>query len=360
MPKSEVNSLSYFKTKNGRHQPRLLFVGNLLSHRLRSQTADIARQFDEIGYHVSTTSSQESQILRLADMLFTAIRYRRRYDIVFIDTFDGRAFIFAELISRLCKTLGKKVVHIVRSGSFHDYALTHNKRVSSLFQRATLVVTPSLYLKAELEQQGFSIKYVPNGFNLNEYQWLERKSARPRLLWLRSFHEIYDPIMAVNAFEVVYRQYPTAKLTMAGPVRDNDLYESTKCRVQELGLEGAVAFLGFVPPSQHTRLGEEHDIFLCTTRFESFGVSNIQAGALGLCPILTKVGEIPHIWTDNINTDLVDQGDYRAMGEACLRLIEQPGLVEKRSISARENAERFSWPRVLPLWEQIITQIDSR
>jgi len=36
------------------------------------------------------------------------------------------------------------------------------------------------------------------------------------------------------------------------------------------------------------------------------------------------------------------------------RLLEEPGLAGKLSAAGREVAERSSWPRVKPLWEELL------
>ncbi len=85
-------------------------------------------------------------------------------------------------------------------------------------------VAPSGYLYNAFAKAGFSnIKHIPNTIELENYPFKERLVFKPNLLWVRSFAEIYNPLMAIKVLEKLLQKYPEATLTMVGPDKDGSL-----------------------------------------------------------------------------------------------------------------------------------------
>jgi glycosyltransferase involved in cell wall biosynthesis len=80
----------------------------------------------------------------------------------------------------------------------------------------------------------------------------------------------------------------------------------------------------------------------------------LEAAAFGLPVVSTDVGGIPSLLRDGEEALLVPEGDAEAMAGAVRRLLEEPGLAGRLSAAGREVAERSSWERVRPLWEELL------
>ena len=105
------------------------------------------------------------------------------------------------------------------------------------------------------------------------------------------------------------------------------------------------------------RILSDYDVFLNTTRAESFGISVVEAAALGLCIVTTNVGELPYIWEHEKNALLVPPDDPQAMANAILRILDEPELAQSLSINARAKAEQYDWSRILPIWTELIERV---
>jgi len=46
---------------------------------------------------------------------------------------------------------------------------------------------------------------IPNLVDVSAYSFRRRAPASPRLFWMRSFHEIYNPLMAIRVLARVAR-----------------------------------------------------------------------------------------------------------------------------------------------------------
>jgi colanic acid/amylovoran biosynthesis glycosyltransferase len=66
-----------------------------------------------------------------------------------------------------------------------------------------------------------------------------------------------------------------------------------------------------------------------------------QALATGLPVVTTRHSGLPEQVTDGENGFLVDEGDYRALAERILRLVENPELLPELSEQSREHAARY-------------------
>ena len=64
-----------------------------------------------------------------------------------------------------------------------------------IFNNAYKNVSPSQYLKDAFEGFGYyNIHYIPNTIELEKYQFKIRQIDTVKLLWVRSFSKIYNPL----------------------------------------------------------------------------------------------------------------------------------------------------------------------
>jgi glycosyltransferase involved in cell wall biosynthesis len=227
--------------------------------------------------------------------------------------------------------------------------------VDRVLRRGRAWVAPSGFLAEPFRARGFDVRVIPNVVDLAEYPYRHRPAAAPRLLWMRTFHELYRPDLAVRTLALVRRSHPGATLTLAG--QDKGLLGETRRLAAELGLEGAVRFAGFLDAEGKRREFAEHDVFLNTNRVDNAPVSVLEAAAFGLPVVSTNVGGIPHLLRDGDEALLVPEGDAGALASAVCRLLDEPGLAGRLSAAGRDVAERSAWARVRPLWEELLGRI---
>src|SRR5690606_10924723 len=86
------------------------------------------------------------------------------------------------------------------------------------------------------EAAGFgNIVYIPNTIALANYPFLPRKVITCKLLWVRSFAEIYKPLLALEVVEVLMKEGVEVELCMVGPDKDGSLAACKKI-VEQLDL----------------------------------------------------------------------------------------------------------------------------
>ena len=130
--------------------------------------------------------------------------------------------------------------------------------------------------------------------------------------------------MALRVFRRVRDRVPHAVLVMAG--QDKGFQAQTMELARDLELDDAVTFPGFLNMEAKLREGSVADIFLNTNRVDNMPVSVVEACAMGLAVVATKVGGIPDLLTDGDNALLVPDNDDERMADAVLRLLNDPDL----------------------------------
>lgn len=331
---------------------RLLFVGPMLGSNpgwVTTQGEILANLFMNAGYRVKTTSSIPSRPRRLVDTVRSMIGWRNDYDLVVLNVFSGPAFGMADLSSAVARLVNKPLIMVLRGGNLPGFARHRARWVHRVLNRADGIVAPSAFLAEFARQWSLDVDVIPNVIRLEAYPFQLRRELRPKLLWMRTFHEIYHPEMAIEVLKEVRRNVPDAILTMAG--QEKGLLNSVRSLSQSYGLNDAVRFAGFLDLPGKQKEFLEHDIFLNTNRVDNAPVSVLEAAAFGLPVVATRVGGIPYFLDDGQNGLLVEDGDVKGMSQAVLRLLHDDNLAEKLSHNGRVLAESCSWEKVQLGWE---------
>jgi glycosyltransferase involved in cell wall biosynthesis len=307
------------------------------------------------GYPVISVSSSTNRYIRLADIAYTLIRRRKEIDILLLQVFGGPSFVVEDIASWLSQLFGHRIVMVLRGGAMPDFMARHSAWNRRVLSRADLLITPSTYLKRAIAPYGFEARVIPNVIDLSAYQYRHRATLSPRLLWMRSFHPIYNPLMALRVLAQLKTEVPEATLVMAG--QDKGQEPEVRAFAKTLGLNGAVRFSGFLDMAGKMREANAADIFINTNSIDNMPVAVVEACALGLPVVSTDIGGVPDLLTDGETGLLVPDNDVRAMADGICRLLREPALASRLSEKGREVAAQSSWDLVGPQWEAVISEL---
>ena len=331
----------------------LLYIGNKLSkHGVTSTTIEtLGPLLEREGFTIAYASSQKNKLLRLVTMLWSILQ-NRKVAYVLIDTYSTTNFWYAFATSQLCRLLRLKYIPILHGGNLPCRLRKNPKICKLIFKKAHINITPSHYLYKEFKTEGYTnLTYIPNTINLKEYPFLARKNARPKLLWVRSFAEIYNPLMAVAVLAELQKKHPEATLCMVGPDKDGSLLETQK-KAKALGVE--ILFTGKLSKSEWIALSEDYDIFINTTHFDNMPVSVVEAMSLGLAVVTTNVGGIPFLLENGTDALLVADNAVEEMVDQIQKLIDCPNLFLELTANARTKAADFDWEIIKEMWFKIL------
>ncbi len=336
--------------------PRVMWVGPMLGKNpgwVTTQGEILADLFSKAGYESLTTSSIPARIPRLIDTVQTLLRRQREYDLIVLNVFSGPAFWMADISSRLAKQLHKPLIMVLRGGNLPEFSQSRKSWVTRVLSRAAQVVAPSGFMAEFARSQKLPVAIIPNVLDIAQYPFRLRDSAEPNLLWMRTYHSIYHPEMAVEVLQKVREVFPEARLTMGG--QDKGLQASVEKLVQNLGLQAQVRVRGFMNLAAKQEEFNRHDIYLHTNRVDNAPVSVIEAAAFGLPVMATNVGGIPYLLENEKNALIVACSDSNAMAEAVIRCVKDQSLTRKLSENGRVLAEECAWENVRPAWEKVFS-----
>ncbi len=339
-------------------QKHLCFVGNMLGRNVESNTTQgqiIADLFTAEGYKVTCVSSKINRVLRLAEIIKTLALGFRKFDSVLVETYSGMSFITADVTGFLCRMFRLPSIMILHGGNLPEFMRRYPRWTKRVLNRADVLVAPSDFLAKEIGDFGYEITVITNVIDLSLYAFRERSKIVPNLIWMRSFHSVYNPEMAVKVLAELRQTEPDATLTMAG--NDKGLEREVKALVEKVGLSGAVRFAGFLDLEKKLKEFSAADIYINTNRIDNMPVSVVEARALGLPVVATNVGGLPYLIDNGENGFLSPSEDISAMVKNIKKLLDRPDLTQKISQNGRISAERSAWTAVRPAWERLIGEV---
>ena len=337
----------------------ILLVGNFLSasHGTRGVCEDLALRLAQADWRVITTSDLQNRFVRPVDMLKTVWARRRDYMLAQVDVFSGNAFFWAEAVCQTLVVAGKPYILTLHGGNLPAFARKWPWRVRRLLLSATAVTTPSNYLLEKMAVFRSDIQLLANPLELTAYQVRIRDQAQPALVWIRAFHHIYNPILAVKALDLLTGEFPNVRLVMVGPDKSDGSLQGVQRSLSRLGLLDRVTIQPGVPRECISAWMNKGDIFLNTTQVDNAPVTVMEAMTCGLCVISTNVGGIPYLLEHERDALLVPPNDAHAMAQAVRQVLVSPGLSKWLSVNARRKAEQLDWSVLLPRWERLLTSV---
>lgn len=341
---------------SNKQRPRLCLVSQMPgdasgSHSI-TQAQLLKNHFEVDGYTVMSVSSKSSRVGRLLDVVFELSRARGRIDVLIIEVYSGLSFVMADLASLVGRFLGIPSIFVLHGGNLPEFASSNPRWVRRVLSRARVITAPSKFLANAFVNAGYEVRVIPNVIRRFPTEVPLRSSSQPKVLWMRSFHPIYNPIMAVDAFAIVKGRFPEAVMIMAGS--DKGREAETKRYVAEKGLGGCVTFPGFLDESKKPAEFAAANVYINTNTVDNSPVSVIEAWSYGVPVVSTDVGGIPNMIRDGFNGFLVRSGDALAMADRIEEIFSDNDLAGSLSRGGREEARRSTWESVAPMWASII------
>jgi len=280
--------------------------------------------------------------------LYLAQLFKLRHaDVVHVYSASYWSFLLAPVPAILVSEwFGKPVILNYHSGEADDHLATWGFRVHPWLRRVHKIVVPSSYLQNVFTRHGYHTRVVRNIIDTSCFHYRERKQLRPRLLSNRNLEAHYGIGTTLKAFALLRKQWPHARLTVAG-------YGSQRAKleawVRNERLDG-VEFVGRIEPEAMPALYDAADIFVNSSVIDNQPVSILEAFAAGLPVVSTPVGDIPAMMRNQRNGTLVPRDDPAAMAAAIALLLDAPGEAVTMARRAREEVEQYTWPQVRSAW----------
>lgn len=212
-----------------------------------------------------------------------AIEIEKKYRIPFVTTEHSSSFYTGKLSKYYCK-----IAHKV----FHKSKI--NIAVSSNY---------ASYLS---DMFSLDFRYVPNVVNTEFFLPVKDETKQlkeTKILNIANLNANKQHTLLLKAFSIVYKKFPDTILEIGGdgPER-NKLVEMS----HQLGIAQNVRFIGKLTREQVKHAMQKCDIFVLTSKFETFGVVLVEAMACGKPVVSTKSGGPESIILNSKYGEIVD------------------------------------------------------
>jgi len=335
----------------------ILYAGNILSKFgltptfIETLTPKLSQR-----YKLISVSSQKSKLLRLSDMVLSILKNKNKLKLVLIDSYSMQAFWYTYILARISRINNIPYIPILRGGGYPDRLKNSPGLCKFIFSNSAKNISPSMYLKRHFEESGFEVEYIPNFIPIENYKYQQRENVTPKLLWVRSFHDIYNPLLALEILKKLKKKYPGAKLCMVGPDKDGSLQKVLN-KAEEDNISDSLKITLKLSKAEWLKLSTDYDIFINTTDFDNHPVSVIEAMAIGMPIISTNVGGLPFLIENNVDGILVNPKCSDEFVNEIDRLISDNSLVRKITLNARKKVEEFDWEIIKDRWFTAIDRV---
>jgi glycosyltransferase involved in cell wall biosynthesis len=203
------------------------------------------------------------------------------------------------------------------------------------------------------------IHLLPNAINLSAYTFKSRENYYPRIIWIRAFHKIYNPMLAPEVISLLTSEWRDLHLIMVGADQGDGSFQKTRQLIEKLGLNNRIELPGRVPKAEVTTWLQRCDIFLNTANIDNAPVSILEAMACGLAIVSTNVGGIQYLLEHEHDALLVPPDDPLAMSAAVRCILTDSAFSKRLSLNARNKVEQFDWANILTQWEQLFSNFSK-
>lgn len=190
--------------------------------------------------------------------------------------------------------------------------------------------------------------------------WLGRsRPGRGRLVTVGSLDPVKGHDLAIEAYRIVKRSFPSAILTIVG---DGPL----RSKLEALGAQtGGVDVVGRQSRETVYEIVSKSDVFLMASRSlpgKSEGVPTalMEAMALGLPVVATREGGIPGLIRDGENGLLVDSERPDQIANAIEELLASPELCDRLGKAAASSVQDRGWGVIVEKVEEVYEAARSR
>jgi glycosyltransferase involved in cell wall biosynthesis len=337
----------------------ILMIGNFLYNKtgIMNINEELSVILRNDGWRIIKTSSHKIKILKMIDMIYSVFKNMGKYNIAIIEVYSGKAFIWAEIITFILDKMNKKIVLTLHGGNLPFFYLNNQSRVNKTFKKATYITTPSEYLYEKMKIDKNKVMIIRNAIDHKKYNYIQRKKLRPILIWMRAFHKIYNPEMAIKVIIKLLENRDDVRMIMLGPDKKDGSFNIVQELIKKNNLENIVEIVGKIEKKDISKWLNKGDIYINTSIIDNTPVSLIEAMACGLCIISNNVGGIPYILKNEENSLLIKMNDINGMSLNIERLLIDSKLSRKISRNGYQTSKEFNCREVYNKWNSLINHV---
>jgi len=199
-----------------------------------------------------------------------------------------------------------------------------------------------------------TIGVVPCGVDMKRFRPVGKKTARQRLGFIDDTILLYvgriEPLKGIDrlirAVAFLPRNRRLRLVIIGGDESSQTEIQILRKLSAELGIAGAVTFLGLVKHEQLPGYYSLADICVVPSYYESFGLVALESLACGTPVVATDVGDLKNIIIPGETGYVVDSNTPRQLAEKMALLLAGTGADNRSAASIRKSVRQFGWEQI--------------
>lgn len=285
-------------------------------------------------------------LFRLVSYKLTLMKRLKNTDIIHIMANSGWSWhLFAAPAIVFGRIYNKPVIVNYRGGYAAGFFSKSWFWVNLTLKEAQAIVVPSTFLQQVFDDFGTTSIVIPNVLDKELFFQDKRLKSNdaPHLIVTRNLEAIYDVATTVRAFALVKKEYPQARLSIAGTGPEKQVLIEL---IAKLNLSESVYFTGRLAPEEMAKLYQQADIMLNASTVDNTPNSIIEALACGTPVITTNAGGIPKLVKHQHDALLVNIADHQKMAAAAAEILNSLTLQKTLIDNGLKTIEKFYWSNV--------------
>lgn len=204
---------------------------------------------------------------------------------------------------------------------------------------------------------------VPNGISLEEFDQISEDNSplvtdRPYIFATGRHERMKGFDLLVEAFSRIAARYPGIDLVIGG---DGNEHHNLQAQIVRHELSERVHLPGYLNRQQTVACFRQSLFFVLPSRYEPFGIVNLEAMAAGKAVIGTEVGGVPEIIQPGETGLLVPAENVEALVAAMCGLLDKLEEAEALGQAGRSRLEaNFTWTHLSGQYLQIYGRIQKQ
>lgn len=176
-------------------------------------------------------------------------------------------------------------------------------------------------------------------------------SGEQYLLMLCTYEKRKGHEYIIRAFQQIHKVHKGVPLVFCGYGSQEEMQQAASHITEDV--KPHIHLLPFLPEPGNLLSGA-YLLLSGSQEFESFGLTIIEAGCLGVPAVVTDVGGMPEVVLDEVTGYVADHRDPDAFARRVCALLENPGLRQQMGLAAQARAQTFTPDRMAAQYAEAV------
>lgn len=237
------------------------------------------------------------------------------------------------------------VFHLIPSSRKIPY-VTQKISLFLIKHLADAIVVDNHILKEELLRIGFDAKKIFVNYPGIDLPYLHSISKDSKTIYdgvcMAQIRPSKGILELIDIWKFVCDEKPGAKLAIIGKGQ-KEVVDEIREKIKRLDLDSHIKLLGFLADDAAFSLIKNSQVFLFPSHEEGFGISPLQAQALGLPVVAWNLPVFAEVFPKGMIQ--VPIGDSKTFAGEVINLLKNKQVYKKLSEEAVNNAAQYDWDR---------------